>query len=106
MDLATTLGVVVAGTVIINFIWNVVLKITKSDDVRNLMKFKTQTELWITQIQEEVNENKNSTSRKFEAIMSEMRGMRTDISGVKVDVSKIVGAWEVIRNWIGNGKRD
>jgi hypothetical protein len=106
MDIKISIGVIVLVTAAINGLFGLIKKLTRSDEIKSLIKFKTQMEIKVKSIEAEIEESKNSNSQKFNAIISEVKGMRTDISDVKVEISKIVGAWEIIKGWIRkNGEK-
>jgi hypothetical protein len=106
MDTKVLIGIIIVVTTAINGAWELIRKLTRSDDIKSLIKFKTQMEMRVKSIESEIEASKNSNSQKFNAIISEVKGMRTDISDVKVEISKIVGAWEIIKGWIRkNGEK-
>lgn len=105
MDMATTVGVVVGGTAIINFSWRFFERATRQKDIQGLMKFKTQMEIKIDEIEQRRKEDKDSNSGKFNTIMSDMKEVRTEITSVSKKMGEVKGAFDVILKWMVDDKK-
>jgi len=98
------IGIVGGITVLINGLWMLIEKLTRSDDIKSLMKFKAQTEIKIKNMEDDIDCNHKSNTARYESIMNKVSVMDSKIDIINGKVEKMMGAFDMMMLWLKNGK--